>query len=444
MCAFYRLWIQNFSSKTEPLYRLTKKDTDFNWGKEQNESFILLKKELTNPPILRAINYEKNAGKIILTIDASPYGAGAVLQQEDIDGNRYVCRYESKSFSERERRYPQIKRELLALKLMVKKLKLYLYGTHFTIETDAKSLLYMLNKIDLPNDTAARWISYLQLFDFEIGHIKGSHNVVADALSRDPQFENKIKEYIVENKSVFVRLDKDEKLYFIFEVLSGMKSISSNKNLKLQNKELSNYFVKNKMLFRRSKPDRVPRRFAFYKKEQEKILMEVHSGIGGGHRGRDGTMRKAKDRYYWRNMFKDVDKLQLDSKNKVEMDAVKGIIDSRNKDKERFDSKKKIRRKRLEIGDLVLVFDDTIGKQRQLKLSNKRKGPFKIYSDNNNGSYVLSDPSGNIIKGSYAGNRVKRYFCESQPVGFNSVEEDVVVKYDYKEDNPQSNRIKRR
>ncbi|OMJ21134.1 Retrovirus-related Pol polyprotein from transposon, partial [Smittium culicis] len=309
MCAFYRLWIQNFSSKTEPLYRLTKKDTDFNWGKEQNESFILLKKELTNPPILRAINYEKNAGKIILTIDASPYGAGAVLQQEDIDGNRYVCRYESKSFSERERRYPQIKRELLALKLMVKKLKLYLYGTHFTIETDAKSLLYMLNKIDLPNDTAARWISYLQLFDFEIGHIKGSHNVVADALSRDPQFENKIKEYIVENKSVFVRLDKDEKLYFIFEVLSGMKSISSNKNLKLQNKELSNYFVKNKMLFRRSKPDRVPRRFAFYKKEQEKILMEVHSGIGGGHRGRDGTMRKAKDRYYWRNMFKDVDKL---------------------------------------------------------------------------------------------------------------------------------------
>ena len=45
-------------------------------------------------------------------------------------------------------------------------------------------MIGLLNKPDLPSDVVSRWIAYMKLFDFEIKHIKGKENVVADGLSR--------------------------------------------------------------------------------------------------------------------------------------------------------------------------------------------------------------------------------------------------------------------
>ncbi|OMJ23031.1 Retrovirus-related Pol polyprotein from transposon [Smittium culicis] len=73
---------------------------------------------------------------------------------------------------------------------------MYLYGVHFLLETDCRPLIGLLNKPDLPNDAASRWIGYILQFDFEISHIKGVENCVADAISRrvitDPDHKSKI------------------------------------------------------------------------------------------------------------------------------------------------------------------------------------------------------------------------------------------------------------
>ena len=48
--------------------------------------------------------------------------------------------------------------------------------------TDNKELNYLLDQPNL-NARQARWLAFLSEYDFEIQHIKGKENKVADALS---------------------------------------------------------------------------------------------------------------------------------------------------------------------------------------------------------------------------------------------------------------------
>ena len=48
--------------------------------------------------------------------------------------------------------------------------------------TDSKGLKYLLDQPNL-NAWQARWLAFLSEYDFEIQHIKGKENKVADALS---------------------------------------------------------------------------------------------------------------------------------------------------------------------------------------------------------------------------------------------------------------------
>ena len=49
-------------------------------------------------------------------------------------------------------------------------------------------MTWILNKppTELPNATMVRWLAWLRLFDFQVVHIKGKENLVADGLSRKP------------------------------------------------------------------------------------------------------------------------------------------------------------------------------------------------------------------------------------------------------------------
>jgi uncharacterized membrane protein len=56
-------------------------------------------------------------------------------------------------------------------------------GRKFLLLTDNSRVKYMFNQLDL-NARQARWLDFLRKFDFEVRHIKGKENKVADALSR--------------------------------------------------------------------------------------------------------------------------------------------------------------------------------------------------------------------------------------------------------------------
>ena len=64
----------------------------FQWTTDQQESFNKLKLALTSAPVLAYPNYEK---PFLLETDASLKGLGAVLSQEDDDGNMRIISYVS-------------------------------------------------------------------------------------------------------------------------------------------------------------------------------------------------------------------------------------------------------------------------------------------------------------------------------------------------------------
>ena len=71
VCVYYRIWIKSFAQVTSSIYDLFKKNIPFAWEREQVEAMDLLKLALTSPPALVSLDYSKDAGEIILAVDAS-------------------------------------------------------------------------------------------------------------------------------------------------------------------------------------------------------------------------------------------------------------------------------------------------------------------------------------------------------------------------------------
>ena len=179
LASYYRRYVQGFCEIAKPLYNLTKKSVVFHWITECEEAFYALKQSLTTSPILA---YPDNNGKFTLDTDASAYGIGAVLSQEQ-DGKERVIAYASRTLSKTERNYCVTMKELLAVVYFVKYFRPYLYGRHFTIRTDPGSLRWLIN-FKNPEGQIARWLQILGEYDYEIIHRPGKSHQNADSLSR--------------------------------------------------------------------------------------------------------------------------------------------------------------------------------------------------------------------------------------------------------------------
>ncbi|GBG72717.1 hypothetical protein CBR_g12285 [Chara braunii] len=120
----------------------------------------------------------------VLTTDASQYGIGAVLQQDDGNGLRPV-EFMSMKIKTQKLQDSTYEKELYALVSALKHWKHFLLGRHFKIFSDHSTLQWLKSQGEL-NDKLARYIQFIDLFDFELKHKKGCYNKVADALSRRP------------------------------------------------------------------------------------------------------------------------------------------------------------------------------------------------------------------------------------------------------------------
>jgi len=151
-----------------------------------------LKLALTQAPALVRIDYSEGAGEIILAADASLEGWGSVLMQLDAEGRRHPSRYESGLWNNAEKNYDATKRECRGVLKALRKVRFWLYGVRFTLETDASVLVAQLNRsaTDLPGALVTRWIAYIRLFDFVVRHVPGHKHTAADGLSRRPRTES--------------------------------------------------------------------------------------------------------------------------------------------------------------------------------------------------------------------------------------------------------------
>ena len=81
--------------------------------------------------------------------------------------------------------YSTTEKECLAIIWGIQKMRPYLEGFHFYVETDHQPLKWLLKQPE-PRGRLARWIMTLQQYDFEVTYRKGVLNQVADTLSRQP------------------------------------------------------------------------------------------------------------------------------------------------------------------------------------------------------------------------------------------------------------------
>jgi len=123
-------------------------------------------------------------GVFRVSVDASETGLGVVLEQSQ-DGCDRVIAYASRTLTSSERNYCTTKRELLSVIFALKKFRHYLLGRHFILRTDHASLKW-LRTAPKPISQAARWLTLIEEYDFEIQHRPGSNHQNADSLSRRP------------------------------------------------------------------------------------------------------------------------------------------------------------------------------------------------------------------------------------------------------------------
>nr|GEW29725.1 reverse transcriptase domain-containing protein [Tanacetum cinerariifolium] len=142
------------------------------------KAFQMLKKKLTEAPILIALNWDL---PFKLMCDASDFTICAVLGQRHEKHFRPI-HYASKTMTDAESNYATTEKEMLAVVYAFEKFLSYLIMNKSIVHTDHSALKYLFAKKDA-KARLLRWVLLLQEFEFKVLDTKGAKNLAADHLA---------------------------------------------------------------------------------------------------------------------------------------------------------------------------------------------------------------------------------------------------------------------
>jgi hypothetical protein len=174
----------NLADLTKPIRELLVKNIAWTWVPPQQDAFDKIKKALTSAPIL-TLYVPNKATKI--AADASSYGLGAVVLQEEEPDTWKPVSFISRSMTTTEARYAQIEKEALAVTWACERSSNYIIGKPITFETDHKPLVPLLTShtIDKLPPRLQRYKMRLMRFHIkDVRHVPGKLHYTADTLSR--------------------------------------------------------------------------------------------------------------------------------------------------------------------------------------------------------------------------------------------------------------------
>ncbi|GBG68181.1 hypothetical protein CBR_g2734 [Chara braunii] len=239
MNGYYRNFVKNYSIVAAPLIDLTRLDTPWEWTERCEAAFRHLKHALMHYEVLKLLDPDK---PFIVTTDASQYGIGVVLAQQEGKKLRPV-EYMSKKM-------PSQKLAKSTYEKALTHWRNYLLGRFFILRT--QSVL---------SDALKRWIEVIEQYDFEPQYIKGEYNKVADALLRRPDFSgalmtefnlaDNVTQSLVEAyredpfmSEIIRRLEaKDKVTSAEFELVNGLLFLEKAGNKRLRGESLSMDFM---------------------------------------------------------------------------------------------------------------------------------------------------------------------------------------------------------
>ena len=328
-CVFYQIWIPHFAHISEALYKLLRKKSKFLWKHEQDLAMEELKKILRSPQVLKQVEYNSRR-PVIVTVDTSPIAIGWDVGQDDEEGNRFAIRFGARILTERQRAYPQVKRELWGALTTLKADRNYLIGANVVLEIDCLPLLGMISNCNSPDIAMLRWIAYIKSLNPVLKHITGKMNPVADMLSRARYFDEEKMMAHGENEDFTdggykLATDTenvvDEVLPFKDELYGGrLRDIGMylstlkrqegwmDKTFKDIRHQSYGYLLRDGFLWKRAKrTDELPLRVVDDSETKTQVLKEFHDALWASHRGVWATYTKIKERYWWKGLYKDVE-----------------------------------------------------------------------------------------------------------------------------------------
>ena len=184
---YYGKFIPNLATVTEPLNQLLHKNIKWHWSTDCKTAFAQLQTALSSSPIL--VHYDPNS-PLRLACDASAYGVGAVISHIMPDESEKPIAFASCTLTKAERNYSQLEKEALSIIFGIQKFHQYLYGRKFTLVTDHKPLVTILNpRKGIPSLAATRlqrWALILASYQYEIEFKPTDKHSNADGVSRLP------------------------------------------------------------------------------------------------------------------------------------------------------------------------------------------------------------------------------------------------------------------
>ncbi|GBG86615.1 hypothetical protein CBR_g41679 [Chara braunii] len=188
---YYRKFVRNFSTIAAPLRRLLRKETIWKWDKDCTSAMKKLKQALIEYPVLKVAD---SSLPFVVMTDASQYGIGAGLQQNNGNGYRPVEFMSARMPSEKVAT-STYERELYVFRQALDYWKHYLLGRHFKVYSDHETLRWLKTQAKM-TPKLTRWAAKIDQYDFELKPVKGKYNVVADALSRRADYFGAIVHYL--------------------------------------------------------------------------------------------------------------------------------------------------------------------------------------------------------------------------------------------------------
>ncbi|PIK47909.1 hypothetical protein BSL78_15239 [Apostichopus japonicus] len=107
MVNYYGKFVRNLSSQMQPLYALLQHNINWVWSDDCEQAFVNAKNALASNQVLTHFDPNK---PLVLSVDASPCGLGAVLGHRYPDGSDRPIAYASRTLSQTEKNYAQRKR----------------------------------------------------------------------------------------------------------------------------------------------------------------------------------------------------------------------------------------------------------------------------------------------------------------------------------------------
>jgi hypothetical protein len=182
LCGYYRRFSDRYSDSVVPLTRLLRKGARWQWTAVERGAFDKTKELFLDTVLLKFPDFSKT---FYLQTDGSGVALGVELYQLVDDGEHGVIGFASRILRGPELMYTLTEKELLAIIFGFHKYRTILSGHSPVIWTDHYALKF-LKQCGLLNDRLTRWSLLLNEFDYEVEHIPGKQNVVADTLSRYP------------------------------------------------------------------------------------------------------------------------------------------------------------------------------------------------------------------------------------------------------------------